>query len=190
MAKSEIVQNRKQTPAAVAAAFHKAAELQMRKAMLVVEGNAKRLAPFRTGTLRRSITSLVVAGDNGSVTGTVGTNIFYGEYLEKGTGLYGPRHRLIVPIHARALAWPRGGYASTRGGNGRMTQGSAGPGRTLAGRRRKGAAGGAAATSFAMSVRGIQPRRFFEEATSTSQTQVMAELEQIATVAQELLRTA
>lgn len=33
----------------------------------------------------------------------------YGEYLEYGTGLYGPLHHLIYPTTAQAMVWEEGG---------------------------------------------------------------------------------
>lgn len=47
---------------------------------LSVEGKAKRLAPVRTGTLRRSITSRVE-----TTRGYVGSNVEYAPFVEYGT---------------------------------------------------------------------------------------------------------
>lgn len=59
----------------------------------------------RTGTLGRSITvgKPYVRGRRAYV--EVGTNIPYAPYVEYGTGIYGPKKRLIRPVQAKALAW-------------------------------------------------------------------------------------
>lgn len=51
------------------------------KIVLAVEGRAKRLAPVKTGTLRRSVTSRVVSPTRGQV----GSNLEYAPYVEYGT---------------------------------------------------------------------------------------------------------
>lgn len=37
--------------------------------------------------------------------GIVGTNVRYARFIHDGTGLYGPRKRLIRPVRAKALRW-------------------------------------------------------------------------------------
>lgn len=39
------------------------------------------------------------------ITGRIGTRLDYGAYLEFGTGLYGPKHRVIRPTSKKALFW-------------------------------------------------------------------------------------
>ena len=53
------------------------------QACMIVERDAKQLAPKGDGGLRRSITSKVEG-----LTGTVFTPLFYAPYVEYGTGLY------------------------------------------------------------------------------------------------------
>jgi len=53
------------------------------KAALYAEGQARREAPVRTGTLRRSITN---APETGGLRYRVGSNLRYAEYVERGTG--------------------------------------------------------------------------------------------------------
>lgn len=171
MSSAVIHSNMSLAPERVNAAFEKAAEKQVRKALLLIEGDIRRLTPFRTGTLRRSITSHV-ARTGSIITGTVGTVIFYGLYLEEGTGLFGPLHRKIVPTRAQALRWPAGGGAGT-----------AGPGFTLAGRRRSGKAGANAQYMFRRSVKGIRPRRFFEAGVLAGRAHWDREIALIPTVA-------
>lgn len=74
-----------------------------------VESRAKRLVRVDTGRLRSSITS-ELEHDAGGPVGYAGTNVHYAQAVHDGTGLYGPRRRLIVPRRARVLAWRgRGG---------------------------------------------------------------------------------
>ncbi len=57
--------------------------------------------PFKTGQLRKSITSQVLS-DTEAV---VGTNLYYARYVHDGTGLYGPLKRRIRPKTRKALHW-------------------------------------------------------------------------------------
>ncbi len=76
---------------------------------LLVETQAKRNlggtgGPKRvdTGRLRASInTQLVIR--NGRPVAVVGTNVFYARFVHDGTGIYGPRHRMIRPTRRRFL---------------------------------------------------------------------------------------
>ena len=66
----------------------KALEKGIKKATIHVQGDAKNLAPEDDGTLRNSIRAKTVnKGD--VIEGTVGTNLFYGPYVEFGTGQRG-----------------------------------------------------------------------------------------------------
>jgi hypothetical protein len=173
---SEIIVNSKPwSPALVETAFRKAAAMQMRKAVAVVEAEAMRTSPVRTGHLRRSIASAVVVLGN-EITGTVGTVTKYAPYLEMGTGIYGPRGRPIVPVRARALRFPAGGGA-----------GFAGPGFRLSGQQRSGKAGANAQWQFARSVKGIKPMHFFRDAIETTRPRFYAEIKLIPDVAAALL---
>lgn len=53
----------------------------LQKIALLVEGSAKRNAPVRTGTLRRSITSRVTS----ATTARVGTSLEYAPFVHEGT---------------------------------------------------------------------------------------------------------
>ncbi len=133
----------------------------MNHAMQTLQREVQERTPFRTGHLRRSI-AFHVEGREDMIVGMLGTTLSYAPFLEYGTGLYGPLNHWIYPTHAKALRWPAGGSASLfRGGS--RTSGSAGPGFTLAGRQRSGAAGANAGFIFAKRVRGIRPRRFFRD---------------------------
>lgn len=65
--------------------------------VLTVEGNSKREAPVRTGTLRRSITSRV---ERTGERGAVGTNLVYGRAVHEGT-----KPHIIRPKGKKALFW-------------------------------------------------------------------------------------
>jgi hypothetical protein len=165
------------TPDQAALAFRRACERKMTDAIREVEGEVRRRAPFRTGHLRRSITSRVFV-QAGKIYGLVGTTTRYAPYLEMGTGLYGPRNRPIVPVRAQALRFPAGGSASLFAG-GRRRQGSAGPGFRLSGARRAGSAGASARYVFARSVKGIHPRHFFRDSMQISEGRVRRHLAEI-----------
>ena len=125
----------------------------MRAALLLTEAEWRgRLVPgvrgYRTGTYSRSITNDKGVRVGNMIRGSVGTRLFYARYLEEGTGLYGPLHRWIVPVRAKALRFPQPGN----------------PGFTLAGRQRKGRAGAMAKWVYAKRVRGIMPRRYARDA--------------------------
>lgn len=158
------------TPQQVRDVFFQTAQEQMHKAMLKVEGDARRFAPVKTGHLRRSIHYIVHVHGH-QIVGEVGTDVRYGEWVDKGTGLYGPHHHVIVPVKARALRFPQPGNKSF----------------TLAGRRRSGKAGEGAAYVIRRSVKGIKPRLFFERAYEQSKVSWTEDLQQVATIAQRKL---
>lgn len=63
----------------------------------------------RTGTMGKSI-----AIDGPHVEGLtlvvyVGTNLHYAPYVERGTGIYGPKGTVITPVSAQVLAWRQTG---------------------------------------------------------------------------------
>jgi HK97 gp10 family phage protein len=59
---------------------------------------------IKTGELRASIT---IQGYlyRGYPAFRVGSPLKYARYVHDGTGIYGPRHHLIEPTHAKALRW-------------------------------------------------------------------------------------
>lgn len=77
----------------------------LKRLTLAIEGKAKLGVSKRTGATQRSITSEVSAT---LLIGMVGTLSKVGRFLEEGTGLFGPLHHRIFPLHARSLAWPMG----------------------------------------------------------------------------------
>lgn len=74
------------------------AEAAMKKAIALVEGEARKKAPKGTGELRRSIESKVEIEGN-TIIGTVFTPLEYAPYVEYGTGLFaeGGNGRKDVP---------------------------------------------------------------------------------------------
>lgn len=88
---------------------------------LKVESAAKRNLgqdPKRidTGRLRSSIQTAVLMR-NGKPVVRVGTAVQYAIYVHEGTGLYGPKHKMIVPVNKKALRWKSRGYGKpSKGG--------------------------------------------------------------------------
>lgn len=74
----------------------------MKRAVLVVEGAAKREAPVKTGNLRRTITSHV---EQGGKRGVVGTNAPHARPVHEGS-----KAHIIRPRFAQALMWPGAGH--------------------------------------------------------------------------------
>lgn len=68
-----------------------------------IEARAKKEAPVRTSNLMRSITSSASAD---GLKGQVEAGAKYAEYVHRGTGLFGPFKKKIVPITKKALFWP------------------------------------------------------------------------------------
>lgn len=81
----------------------------VRRAVLIVEAEAKSLAPRKTGTLQRSLHS-EVRGLGRQIQGIVGTNLTYAPFVEFGTGIYHEpdAHKpwTVKPVNAKALAIP------------------------------------------------------------------------------------
>lgn len=57
-----------------------------------------------TGHLRSSIKHQLVVKPAG-LSVRVGTNVYYARFVHDGTGIYGPRRRVIKPKRAKALVW-------------------------------------------------------------------------------------
>lgn len=68
--------------------IHAAVAAEVEKASYRVEAQAKAMAPVRTGTLRRSIHTVM---SNGGLTGTIGPSVLYGKFVEFGTRRMGAR---------------------------------------------------------------------------------------------------
>lgn len=76
--------------AEVLAAMQAAAERALEQCGQVAEDYAKKLCPWATGYLRRSITHRV---DTGEMAAYIGSNAAYAAYVELGTGKYYPGGR-------------------------------------------------------------------------------------------------
>jgi HK97 gp10 family phage protein len=70
------------------AAIHQIAVREVQKAAYSIEADAKSKVAVDTGTLRRSIHTVL---SNGGLTGTVGPSVRYGLYVELGTRRMGAR---------------------------------------------------------------------------------------------------
>lgn len=78
---------------------------------------AKRNVRVDEGTLRASIDHTVDVQAS-RIIGRCGTPLAYGYYLQRGTGIYGPRGKPIVPVKATVLRFEvkeRTGKVSARG---------------------------------------------------------------------------
>jgi hypothetical protein len=73
----------------------------------ILEGYAKQNAPWkdRMGHSRQSIHSGVEKNEDKFVL-YLSHGQAHGTYLEKGTGIYGPKGRPIKPVTKKALYWP------------------------------------------------------------------------------------
>jgi hypothetical protein len=110
-------------------------------------------APRKTGELRSSIGVSEVRETAQGFSVKVRSDLPRARWLEKGTGIYGPRKRPIVPIRAKALAW-----RSKGGGTLLVAQGK----RIRRGRLEKYRPRDVHLT-FRRSVRGVPPMQFFEK---------------------------
>jgi len=115
----------------------------LRALQIRVIHEAQALAPRKMGHLQDSI----VPGELTDTHATVVVNANYGIYVEKGTGLYGPKHHLIVPTKAKALHWKGGGAGKVR----------------LSGRSRVVKGKSLGDDVFAMSTKGSKAQPFFEK---------------------------
>lgn len=92
---------------------------------------AKRKVPRKTGNLDRTIRVDDVSADDQSlrvVAGSSNGRVGYAQYVEFGTGIYGPKRRPIVPIRAKALRFPAAGAQTRLSGNLTAAQQRAGGG--------------------------------------------------------------
>ena len=89
-----------------------------------LDGNANAPKRVDTGRLRSSIATTLSIEDGKPVV-SVGTNVFYARFVHDGTGIYGPRHRIITPVRRRVMRFKpkvllpgrrrgRGGFVYTR----------------------------------------------------------------------------
>lgn len=67
-----------------------------------------------TGRLRASITRKMVMTTRGPAV-QVGTNVSYAIYVHEGTGLYGPKAKMIRPVNKKVLRWKVKGGRGKKG---------------------------------------------------------------------------
>lgn len=72
----------------------------IKQVTLGIAADAASNAPFKTGTLRRSITPIFSESGRGKLKAIVGTNNPYAVFMEFGT-----RAHLILPVRKKALWW-------------------------------------------------------------------------------------
>lgn len=97
-------------------AFAKAPELTRKevvtainKSLMAYQTTAKQLAPIDRGTLRSSLLIDSAKWSGNTAKGSMGTDLKYAEWQERGTGIYGPYHTPIRPKTKPVLAWYSGG---------------------------------------------------------------------------------
>lgn len=94
-----------------------------------------------SGRLRSSIATQLTTR-NGLPAVIVGTNVEYARFVHDGTGLYGPKHHLILPKKGKVMVWPAKGTSAVYG-------------------KKKGKFKGKV---VAQSTKGIRPNRFLANA--------------------------
>lgn len=128
----------------------------MNRAVLLVEHDAKALAPWDTGHLRRSITHrLEVAGM--TVTGIVGTNVPYAAAVEDGRRAGAP-----LPPPGVLLGW--------------MRRHGLDPGEEVQTGKYAGQFSGEYALRRSIALKGIAPKPFLRPAYNQNRTQIQTEL--------------
>ncbi|MFB9476973.1 hypothetical protein [Nonomuraea salmonea] len=80
---------------------------------------AKRNVRVDDGTLRASIQPTVTV-TGWRIVGRVGTSLAHGWYMERGTGVYGPRGRPIRPVRAKVLRFEARNSSVQAKGRGRI----------------------------------------------------------------------
>jgi hypothetical protein len=103
---------------------------------------AKHLVPRKAGFLDASIRRGALDESHALILAGGRRDVGYAAYIEFGTGIYGPRHRKIVPVHAKMLAWQTG------------VGGAGGPELRLSGNRRTKGGQKLGGWAFAKSVKG------------------------------------
>jgi hypothetical protein len=115
----------------------------------------------RTGTYMRSIHVVVLPTGPASFDGHVQADAPYAEYLEEGTGLYGPSHARIYPTSGSALKFPTpGDFSHFR----------------LTGVQRSGRRGANAKWAYAKSTAGMRARHFGRDAVAMSRAKFDEEI--------------
>lgn len=82
-------------------------ERAIQRGAMELQARVQRLAPKKTSTLVRSITTRIERVRDGVILARVGTHMHYAPYVEHGTGIHGPKHQAIeiVARKAKGLFW-------------------------------------------------------------------------------------
>lgn len=92
--------------------YRRGLKVQSRARLLLSGGGASHPKRVDTGHLRSSIqVQIRQVGGNPAI--RIGTNVKYARWVHDGTGLYGPRHRLIRPKKAKVLRFNGRRYGKT-----------------------------------------------------------------------------
>lgn len=65
----------------------------------------KMKTPVKSGFLRSQIKGEVQTTKTGRTFAIGGSGVYYAKFVEKGTGVYGPRRSRVRPVRAKALSW-------------------------------------------------------------------------------------
>lgn len=84
------------------------------RARIFISGGGGHIKRVNTGQLRSSV-QVQLRSQAGSPFVRVGTGVKHGVYVHEGTGLYGPRRRLITPRNAQVLVFPSAKYGAKKG---------------------------------------------------------------------------
>lgn len=90
---------------------------EVRRVGQLVLAEAQRRCPVDDGTLRASLDMSLQAGP-GRVAATVGSGLEYARYVHQGTGIYGPRGRVIRPVSSKVLVFEARSARTTPRGRG------------------------------------------------------------------------
>lgn len=88
------------------------------KVSLLGVAEAKKLVPRRTSNLGRTIRVGTVTATSAQIIAGGTAAVGYALYVERGTGIYGPKRRKIVPRSKKVLRWKGGGSRVTGRGKG------------------------------------------------------------------------
>ncbi len=76
-----------------------------------------------TGFLASSIVGQVTSDDTGKTFAKPGGTVYYASFVERGTGLFGPRHQRIRPVSKKAMSWhPKTATGAVVKGSGKISR--------------------------------------------------------------------
>ena len=89
--------------------------VQARARVLISGAGGSHPRRVATGQTRSSIQVQLRGGVGGSPFVRVGSGLKRARWIHDGTGLYGPRHRLITPKSGKVLVFPSARYGAKKG---------------------------------------------------------------------------